>query len=129
MFNLLNTAGSYNVQGCDVSTDHTSILVKCTFAINSTAQGFVVVQNEQGQYTINKTLLRLDSDEGSVNISGLSAGKYSVRVYDNMDDDQPAYELESQLILNHIGYIIPTTAITTNIPGKLLSNLHACSNL
>ena len=78
-------AGSYNVQDCDVSTDHTSILVECTFAINSTAPGIVVIQDDQSQYTINKTLQRLqqDSDKGSVNITGLPAGEYSVRVYDN----------------------------------------------
>ena len=77
--------GSYNVQDCDVSTDHTSILVECTFAINSTAPGIVVIQDDQSQYTINKTLQRLqqDSDKGSVNITGLPAGEYSVRVYDN----------------------------------------------
>ena len=81
-------AGSYNVQDCNVSTDHTSILVECTFAINSTAPGIVVIQDDQSQYTINKTLQRLqqDSDKGSVNITGLPAGEYSVRVYDNMED-------------------------------------------
>ena len=91
--------GSYNVQDCDVSSDqHTSsILVECTFAINSTAPGIVVIQDDQSQYTINKTLQRLlqDSDKGSVNITGLPAGEYSVRVYDNMEDysiNNPAYE-------------------------------------
>ena len=77
--------GSYNVQDCDVSSDqHTSsILVECTFAINSTAPGIVVIQDDQSQYTINKTLQRLllqDSDKGSVNITGLPAGEYSVSV-------------------------------------------------
>ena len=88
MYVLLQSvaAGSYNVQDCDVSTDHTSsILVECTFAINSTAPGIVVIQDDQSQYTINKTLQRLqqDSDKGSVTITGLPAGEYSVRVYDN----------------------------------------------
>ena len=82
--------GSYNVQDCDVSSDqHTSsILVECTFAINSTAPGIVVIQDDQSQYTINKTLQRLlqDSDKGSVNITGLPAGEYSVRVYDKKED-------------------------------------------
>ena len=61
--------------------------MECTFAINSTAPGIVVIQDDQSQYTINKTLQRLqqDSDKGSVNITGLPAGEYSVRVYDNMD--------------------------------------------
>ena len=107
MFNLLILwphAGSYNVQDCDVSTDHTSILVECTFAINSTAPGIVVIQDDQSQYTINKTLQRLqqDSDKGSVNITGLPAGEYSVRVYDNIispatDTAAAAYE-HSQLL-------------------------------
>ena len=102
-------AGSYNVQDCNVSTDHTSILVECTFAINSTAPGIVVIQDDQSQYTINKTLQRLqqDSDKGSVNITGLPAGEYSVRVYDNniispaTDTAAAAYE-HSQLL-----HIIP----------------------
>ena len=96
--------GSYNVQDCDVSSDqHTSsILVECTFAINSTAPGIVVIQDDQSQYTINKTLQRLvqDSDKGSVNITGLPAGEYSVRVYDNSpatDGTSAAYQ-HSQLI-------------------------------
>ena len=39
--------GSYEIQDCDVSSDqHTSsILVECTFAINSTAPGIVVIQD------------------------------------------------------------------------------------
>ena len=58
-------------------------------AINSTAPGIVVIQDDQSQYTINKTLQRLqqDSDKGSVNITGLPAGEYS--------DD--AYELSKSL--------------------------------
>ena len=93
------TAGTYVVQDCDVSSDqHTSsILVECTFAINSTAPGIVVIQDDQSQYTINKTLQRLlqDNDKGSVNITGLPAGEYSVRVYDNSpatDSTSAAYQ-------------------------------------
>ena len=96
--------GTFDVQDCDVSSDqHTSsILVECTFAINSTAPGIVVIQDDQSQYTINKTLQRLlqDSDKGSVNITGLPAGEYSVRVYDNSpatDSTSAAYQ-HSQLI-------------------------------
>ena len=50
--------GTFAVQDCDLSSDqHTSsILVECTFAINSTAPGIVVIQDDQSQYTINKTL-------------------------------------------------------------------------
>ena len=115
--------GSYNVQDCDVSSDqHTSsILVECTFAINSTAPGIVVIQD--GQYTINKTLQRLlqDSDKGSVNITGLPAGEYSVRVYDNSpatSDTSTAYQ-HSQLI--HI-VELPSSSLspsTVNIEGTV----------
>ena len=96
--------GTFAVQDCDVSSDqHTSsILVECTFAINSTAPGILVTQDDQSQYTINKTLQRLlqDSDKGSVNITGLPAGEYSVRVYDNSpatDSTSAAYQ-HSQLV-------------------------------
>ena len=41
-----------------------------------------MIQDDQSQYTINKTLQQ-DSDKGSVSITGLPAGEYSVRVYDN----------------------------------------------
>ena len=94
---MIQSVGTFDVQDCDVSTDHTSILVECTFAINSTAPGIVVIQDDQSQYTINRTLQRLqqDSDKGSVNITGLPAGEYSVRVYDQEEDllnkAQPAY--------------------------------------
>ena len=76
--------------------------MECTFAINSTAPGIVVIQDDQSQYTTNKTLQRLlqDSDKGSVNITGLPAGEYSVRVYDNSpatDSTSAAYQ-HSQLI-------------------------------
>ena len=117
--------GSYNVQDCDVSSDqHTSsILVECTFAINSTAPGIVVIQDDQSQYTINKTLQRLlqDSDKGSVNITGLPAGEYSVRVYDNSpatDSTSAAYQ-HSQLIL------ITTPMVTTIAGGISLIRTHS----
>ena len=119
--------GSYNVQDCDVSSDqHTSsILVECTFAINSTAPGIVVIQDDQSQYTINKTLQRLlqDSDKGSVNITGLPAGEYSVRVYDNSpatDSTSAAYQYY-QLI--HIIPVFTTgSSISSNTSGtKLIS--------
>ena len=106
VFNLLKIIpGTFDVQECDVSSDqHTSsILVECTFAINSTAPGIVVIQDDQNpQVNTSKTLQRLlqDSDKGSVNITGLPAGEYSVRVYDNSpatDSTSAAYQ-HSQLI-------------------------------
>ena len=81
--------GTFAVQHCDVHTDHTSyILVECTFAINSTAPGFVLIQDEHSQYTINTTLQRHEGDvsKGSVNITDLPAGEYRVTVYDEMEE-------------------------------------------
>ena len=70
-----------------MTTDNTSILVECTFAINSTAPGFVLLQDEQGQYNISRTLQRLGGDlSGFVNISDLPAGKYNVTVFDQEED-------------------------------------------
>ena len=119
--------GSYNVQDCDVSSDqHTSsILVECTFAINSTAPGIVVIQDDQSQYTIKKTLQRLlqDSDKGSVNITGLPAGEYSVRVYDNSpatDSTSAAYQ-HSQLI--HLMVLPSSSPISSNIIHILSSGI------
>ena len=85
--------------------------MECTFAINSTAPGIVVIQDDQSQYTINKTLQRLqqDSDKGSVNITGLPAGEYSVRVYDNniispaTDTAAAAYEHSQLLHIMNMG--------------------------
>ena len=104
--------------------------MECTFAINSTAPGIVVIQDDQSQYAINKTLQRLlqDSDKGSVNITGLQAGEYSVRVYDNSpatDSTSAAYQ-HSQLI--HIMKlpspssmkVLSTHIHTAYTPGKVL---------
>ena len=82
-------AGTFDVQHCDVHTDHTSyILVECTFAINST---------------------------GSVNITDLPTGEYRVTVYDQFGDTSPAYR-QHQLIqlVTHI-FIKPTAAMSTSL--------------
>ena len=62
--------------------------MECTFAINSTAPGFVLIQDEHSQYTINTTLQRHEGDvsKGSVNITDLPTGEYRVTVYDEMED-------------------------------------------
>ena len=98
--------------------------MECTFVINSTAPAIVVIQDDQSQYTINKTLQRLlqDSDKGSVNITGLPAGEYSVRVYDNSpatDSTSAAYQ-HSQLI--HI-MGLPTGSTGSNV----LSTINAAN--
>ena len=81
--------GFLNIQCFRYICDHTSyILVECTFAINSTAPGFVLIQDEHSQYTINTTLQRHEGDvsKGSVNITDLPTGEYRVTVYDEMKD-------------------------------------------
>ena len=68
--------------------------MECTFAINSTAPGFVLIQDEHSQYTITKTLQRHhggDVSKGSVNITDLPTGEYRVTVYDEMSSTVYAY--------------------------------------
>ena len=82
---------------------------------------------ENDEETFNGTLSRLpdDSDKGSVNITGLPAGEYSVRVYDNIidyvDGSEPAYEHFETL---HISSL-PTAASHTISPSSttLLSGI------
>ena len=98
--------GTFAVQHCDVHTDHTSyILVECTFAINSTAPGFVLIQDEHSQYTINTTLQRHEGDvsKGSVNITDLPAGEYRVTVYNENEDILPAY------VIHELVKVVPLT--------------------
>ena len=101
---LTSFAGTYDIQHCDVTSDHTSILVECTFAINSTAPGFVLLQDEQSQYVINRILRRLGGDlSGFVNISGLPAGEYNVTVFDQEEDymkNNPAFQHAEYLTIH-----------------------------
>ena len=86
--------------------------MECTFAINSTAPGFVLIQDEHSQYTINTTL-RQNVSEGSVNITDLPAGEYRVTVYDEMEDylnnTKPAYRHHGLL---QIGDFYLTSTLT-----------------
>ena len=64
-----------------------------------------MIQDDQSQYTINKTLQRLlqDSDKGSVNITGLPAGEYNLSVYDEntmMVNNRSAYQHLSLLLFS-----------------------------
>ena len=111
-------SGTFDVQHCDVHTDHTSyILVECTFAINSTAPGFVLIQDEHSQYTINTTLQRHEGDvsKGSVNITDLPTGEYSVTMYDQFGDTSPAYR-QHQLIqlVTHIATVSKSLLLLVN---------------
>ena len=107
-------AGTFDVQHCDVHTDHTSyILVECTFAINSTAPGFVLIQDEHSQYTINTTLQRHEHNKGSVNITDLPAGEYRVTVYDQFEDTNPAYRHHQLIQLAK--HIEPAATVLTSL--------------
>ena len=86
-----------------------------------------MIQDDQSQYTINKTLQRLqqDSDKGSVNITGLPAGEYSVRVYDNniispaTDTAAAAAYEHSQLL--HI-QLLHVMGLTSPSPSNIISS-------
>ena len=66
------------------------------FFINSTATGLAAVENDEETFNLTLDKLPDRSDKGSVNITGLPAGEYSVRVYDSKidfaNDMEPAYE-------------------------------------
>ena len=106
--------------------------MECTFAINSTAPGFVLIQDEHSQYTINTTLQRHEGDvsKGSVNITDLPAGEYRVTAYDQLkdylDDILPAYDyftINSKLIQVLVIVLNPSTsssASSMGVTGKIL---------
>ena len=83
-----------------------------------------MIQDDQSQYTINKTLQRLlhDSDKGSVNITGLPAGEYSVRVYDNSpatDSTSAAYQLDQLIHIMELHQPSPTQSISAVVSGTM----------
>ena len=105
--------------------------MECTFAINSTVPGFVLIQDEHSQYTINTTLQRHEGDvsQGSGNITDLPAGEYRVIVYDEvedyLDDLIPAYDfftINSKLVqLSVIVNPSTTSSISPmSVTGKIL---------
>ena len=116
-------AGTFDVQHCDVHTDHTSyILVECTFAINSTAPGFVLIQDEHSQYTINTTLQRHEGDvsKGSVNITDLPTGEYRVTMYDQIDDILPAYDKLVQVSVIDLNPSTTSPVSPMSVTGNIL---------
>ena len=103
--------------------------MECTFAINSTAPGFVLIQDEHSQYTMNTTLQRRKGDvsKGSINITDLPTGEYRVTVYDEMEDYlnniNPAYTSFS-LVKLVVPYVLSSSSIVT---VASLSPTHAAS--
>ena len=94
--------------------------MECTFAINSTAPGFVLIQDEHSQYTINTTLQRHEGDvsKGSVNITDLPTGEYNVTVYDEMKEssmeDMVAYKHPESLQISQIHNLYPTSTLSVS---------------
>ena len=88
-------AGTFDVQNCNIttSTDQSSIMVECRFAINSTAlSGIVVIKDDHDQPIEEKELnIKHGNNMKSVNITDLPTGNYNASVFDNMKDNQPAY--------------------------------------
>ena len=113
------------------------MLVKCTFFINSTAAGLVVVENDEETFIGALHRLADDKDRGSVNITGLPAGEYSVRVYDGkidfVNDKEPAYEhfetLYIQLAftsqLQSSDTVLSTATYSLHSSGEQVINSHA----
>ena len=83
-----------------------------------------MIQDDQSQYTINKTLQRLqqDSDKGSVNITGLPAGEYSVRVYDKEEDysnNVSDFAFEHSKLLQIVRFTHPSIGTTYILPSGM----------
>ena len=87
-----------------------------------------MIQDDQSQYTINKTLQRLlqDSDKGSVNITCLPAGEYSVRVYDNSpatDSTSAAYQHSQLIHIMELHQSSPTLSISAVVSGTMYCSI------
>ena len=109
-------AGTFDVQNCNIttSTDQSSIIVECRFAVNATAlSGIVVVKDEHDQPTKEKELnIKHGNNMKSVNITDLPTGNYRVSVYDSIEDNQPAYQYPEFLkIVAHSPTPTPSTTV------------------
>ena len=109
-------AGTFDVQNCNIttSTDQSSIMVECRFAVNSTAlSGIVVIKDEHDQ-PINERELNIKHGNNmkSVNIADLPTGNYKASVHDDIEDNQPAYQHPEFLkIVAHSPTPTPSTTV------------------
>ena len=109
-------AGTFDVQNCNIttSTDQSSIMVECRFASNATAlSGIAVIKDEHNQPIKEKELnIKHGNNMKSVNITDLPTGNYSVSVYDDMEDNLPAYQHPEFLnIVAHSPTPTPSTTV------------------
>ena len=82
--------------------------------INATAlSGIAVIKDEHDQPIKEKELnIKHGNNMKSVNITDLPTGNYSVSVYDNIEDDQPAYNHPEFLkIVAHSPTPTPSTTV------------------
>ena len=89
-------------------------MVECRFAVNSTAlSGIVVIKDEHDQPIKEKELnIKHGNNMKSVKIPDLPTGNYSVSVYDNIEDNQPAYQHPEFLnIVAHSPTPTPSTTV------------------
>ena len=110
------SSGTFDVQNCNIttSTDQSSIIVECRFAVNATVRsGIAVIKDEHDEEMRDQELnIKHGNNMKSVNITDLPTGKYKVSVYDSIEDDQPAYQHPEFLkIVAHSPTPTPSTAV------------------
>ena len=111
-----NHTGTFDVQSCNITTspDQSSIIVECRFAINSSAlSGIAVITDELDRPIKEEELsIKHGNNMRSVNITDLPTGKYKASVYDNIENNQPAYQhTEFLKILAHSRTPTPSTTV------------------
>ena len=92
--------------------------MECTFAINSTAPGFVLIQDAMhNRKPLQQLVHGNESHKGSANITDLSTGEYNVTVYDEMSSTTYAYTQHELLrITNELSGSSPSlNASTTSV--------------
>ena len=109
-------AGTFDVQNCNIttSTDQSSIMVECRFAVNSKAlSGIVLIEDERDEEMRDVKLnVKHGNNMKSANITDLPTGNYKASVFDDMEDNQPAYQYPKFLkIVAHSPTPTPSTTV------------------